>query len=404
MMMLGEWLTGVAPFETVYLSGLVKDPEGQKMSKTKGNVTDPLATIAEIGADALRFALVQGIAPGADVKLGSSKLDGARNFSNKLWNAARFVLGARPAGVPEDAPLALPAPPDLGPAERWIVGRCAATIEAVSRAHEAFQLGEVTRVLYEAVWSEYCDWYLELAKARLADPAATPEARAATWRTLAWVLERYVRLLHPVMPFITEAIWARLPHEADDPELLIVAGWPDPARERAIGDPAAGIAVEALLDLVRAVRNARAEASIEAAIVLEADLVLPDPDVRAAYTALAEPLGRLARLRPVRVHASLDALPISASGGLAVITAAGEARLSRGAGDLDRERARLERELADVRRLQAAAEARLADPAFTTRAPAAVVEGTRRRRDELAEQAATLASRLDDLAGGDGGA
>ena len=170
MMMLGEWLVGEPPFGTVYLSGIVRDPYGAKMSKTKGNVEDPLATIEVIGADALRFALVHGIAPGADLKLGSTKLEGARNFSNKLWNAARFVLGARPADVAPDSPLALPDVADLGPAERWILGRCAATIEAVSRAHDAYLLGEVTRVLYEAVWSEYCDWYLELAKVRLADP------------------------------------------------------------------------------------------------------------------------------------------------------------------------------------------------------------------------------------------
>ncbi len=399
MMMLGEWLTGVAPFETVYLSGLVKDPHGQKMSKTKGTGVDPLMTIAEIGADALRFALVHGIAPGADVKLGPAKLEGARNFSNKLWNAARFVLGARPPEVPLGAPAALPTSTDLGPAERWILGRCAATIEAVSKAHDAYQLGDVTRLLYDAVWNEYCDWYLELAKASLADPATTPAARAATWQTLAWVLERYVRLLHPVMPFITESIWARLPHEADDADLLIVADWPSSDRERALADPATEAAVELLLGLVRAVRNARVEAGLDATRTLEADLVLPDPAVRAAYDELAEPFGRLARLKPVRSHAGLETLPASAAAALVVISPAGEARLSRGSADRDRERTRLERELADAERRLAAADARSADPAFATRAPAAVVEAARLRRAELAAQAATLAARLAEVSG-----
>ncbi|MET1232100.1 MAG: valine--tRNA ligase [Candidatus Limnocylindrales bacterium] len=400
MMMLGEWLTGVAPFETVYLSGLVKDPYGKKMSKTKGTGVDPLTTIAEIGADALRFALVHGIAPGADVKLGQAKLDGARNFSNKRWHAARLVLGARPPEVPPNAEASLPAATDLGPAERWILGRCAATIEAVSRAHGAYQLGDVTRLLYEAVWNEFCDWYLELAKARLADPATTPAAKAATWRTLAWVLERYVRLLHPVMPFITESIWARLPHEPGDPDLLIVAGWPSPDRERALADPATEAAVESLLGLVRAIRNARAEAGLEASATLEADLVLPDPGVRAAYDELAEPLGRLARLKPVRSHAGLETLPASVAA-LVVISPAGEARLSRGSGDREREHARLERELADAHRRLAAADERLADPAFAARAPAAVVEAARLRRAELAAQVATLTSRLADDLGGE---
>jgi valyl-tRNA synthetase len=397
MMMLGEWLLGEPPFETVWLGGIVRDPYGAKMSKTKGNVEDPLATIDEMGADALRFALVHGLAPGADVRMSRAKLEGARNFGNKLWNAARFVLGARPAEVPEGAPLTLPETADLGPAERWILGRCATTIEAASRAHDAYQMGEVTRLLHEAIWSEYCDWYLELAKASLSDPAATPTARAATWRTLAWVLERYVRLLHPIMPFSTEAIWARLPHEPGDPDLLIVADWPHGGRELALSDAATGTAVEVLLDLVRAIRNAKAEAGIEAGTALEADLVLPDPAVRVTFAALAEPVGRLARLRPVRVHAEIDTLSPSARRGLAVIASAGEAWLSRAAADLGRERARLERELADVRRLLTAADARLADEAFTNRAPAPVVDGARRRRHELAEQAATLGNRIADL-------
>jgi valyl-tRNA synthetase len=393
MMMLGEWLLGEPPFGTVWLGGLVRDPYGAKMSKTKGNVEDPLATIAEIGADALRFALVHGIAPGADVRMSRTKLDGARNFTTKLWNAARFVVGARPPGVSADAPLRLPTDADLGPAERWILGRCGATIEAVSAAHEAYQLGDVTRLLYDAVWSEYCDWYLELAKARLSDADASPAAREATWWTLAWVLERYARLLHPVMPFISEAIWARLPHEPGDPELLIVADWPDAARERTLGDVAAGAAVEGLLDLVRAVRNARSAAGLEASGWLEADLVLPDRAVRETYAALEVPLGRLARLRPVRLHASAAGLPSTAGeGGLTVIATAGEARLSRAGADLERERGRLERELDDARRLLTAAEDRVANADFAAKAPPAVVDGARARAAELRE----LVRRLDE--------
>jgi len=394
MMMLGEWLSGEAPFEVVSLSGLVKDPYGAKMSKTRGNVVDPLATIGELGADALRFALVHSIAPGADVKLGPAKLDGARNFANKLWNAARFVIGARPDEVPDDAGLELPPAADLGPAERWILGRCAATIEAVTASHEAYQLGEVTRLLYDAVWSEYCDWYLELAKARLSGDAASPSERVATWRVLAWVLERYVRLLHPVMPFVTEAIWGHLPHEVGDPALLMVADWPTAERERAVADTDTGVAVEALLDLVRAVRNARAEAGLEASTWLEADLVLPDALVRDTYAALAEPLGRLARLRPVRCHGQAAELPSSTEMGLAVITPAGEAHVSRGGADPALERGRLERELADARRQLDVAEARLADPAFISRAPGPIVEGTRVRAAELRALIARLGERL----------
>jgi valyl-tRNA synthetase len=392
MMMLGEWLTGEAPFRTVYLHGMVRDPYGQKMSKTRGNSVDPLAVIDELGADALRFALLNGIAPGADQRLGRTKLEGARNFGNKIWNAARFVLGARPPGLTHDAPLELPAAAVLGPAETWILARCAETIEAVTRAYDAFQLGEATRLLHEAIWSEYCDWYLELAKGRLAE--AAPAAREATWRVLAWVLDRYLRLLHPVMPFLTEALWDRLPHQPGDPDLLIVADWPsgEPERRLAAAHPEAAPAVAELIGLVGAIRYARAEAGVPAADWLAAELALPDPAVREAYLELAGPFGRLARLRPVDVLARPTVA--SADGRLVAITGALEARLAQGSADLTREAARLEKELDGTRARLEALEARLADAAFTTRAPATVVEGARARAAELRAQVDRLAARL----------
>ena len=208
MIMLGIQLTGEPPFHTVYLSGLIRDPEGRKMSKTRGNVVDPLGVIDESGADALRFALIHGTTPGNDTRISQTKLDDARNFANKLWNAARFVIGARPPSIAANARRVTPDPALLGPAERWILSRAAAAIEAVDRALADFAFAEMTRALYDGIWSEYCDWGLELAKVRLADQA-TPEAeREATWWTLVDALDTYLRLLHPVMPFVTEALWA----------------------------------------------------------------------------------------------------------------------------------------------------------------------------------------------------
>ena len=226
MMMLGIHLTGEVPFHTVYLSGLIRDPEGRKMSKTKGNVVDPLAVIDETGADALRFAVIHGTTPGLDQKFGRTKLEHARNFANKLWNATRFVAGARPASIPEDAPRAEVDERRLGPTERWLRSRVAATTTAVDEAMAGYAFGEVTRILYDAIWSEFCDWGLELAKVRLADESLPAEEREATWWTLVDALDAYLRLLHPVMPFVTEALWAAIPHRASDPELLIVARWP----------------------------------------------------------------------------------------------------------------------------------------------------------------------------------
>jgi valyl-tRNA synthetase len=364
------------------------------MSKTKGNVVDPLGVIEELGADSLRFALVNGITPGNDQRLGRAKLEGARNFGNKLWNAARFVLGARPAELDADAPLVLPAAADLGPGERWILGRTAETIDAVRRSYEELQIGEVAGLLYEAIWSEYADWYIELAKVRLRSGASEAE-RVATWTVLAWVLDRYLRLLHPIMPFITEEIWARLPHRAGDPGLLAVADWPSGAEERAVvPDPdAAERPVRELIDLARAVRNARVEAGIEAGAWLEGFISLGSAETAAAFAALKEGLSSLVRthLRAVEGQEALDEV---GAGLLVVISGPNEVRLARAGADLDRERARLERELADARGLLAAAEGRLANPEFVARAPAVVVEGTRRRVEELAGRVAILEDRL----------
>ncbi|MDQ3871926.1 MAG: valine--tRNA ligase, partial [Chloroflexota bacterium] len=226
MMMLGLRLTGRVPFRTIYLHGIIRDPYGQKMSKSKGNVLDPLAVIDELGADALRFALIDGTTPGNDQRLGREKLEGARNFGNKIWNAARFVLGARPPELAPGAALSLPEPSLLGPAEHWILARCAGTLSQVSEAYEEMRYGEATRILHEAIWNEYCDWYLEIAKVRLGAYDGSQEERLATWQVLALVLERYMRLLHPVMPFITEAIWQELPPAPGDAALLVVADWP----------------------------------------------------------------------------------------------------------------------------------------------------------------------------------
>ncbi len=230
------------------------------MSKTKGNVVDPLGVIDESGADALRFALIHGATPGNDQRFGSAKLENARNFANKLWNATRYVVGARPATIEAGAERRLPDGRHLGPAERWLLSRAAATTEAVDVAVAGYAFGEVTRLLYDAIWSEYCDWGLEFAKVRLGDMSLAAEVREATWWALVEVLDTYLRLLHPVMPFVTEALWAAIPHRAGDPDLLIVARWPA-AGER---DLAVETEVGTLVDLVTEIRNARTTAKLPA--------------------------------------------------------------------------------------------------------------------------------------------
>ena len=346
--------------------------------------------IVEQGADTLRFALVNGLAAGADQRLGESRLDGARNFGNKLWNAARFVVGSRPAEIAAAAPLEMPQINELGPADEWIMDRCARTIADVDRAYDEFQYGEVGRLLYDAIWSEYCDWYLEMAKTNLA-PEATPSARVTTWRTLAWVLDRYLRLLHPLMPFVTEAIWERVSHAADDPDLLIVAPWPSaPAAQ----DSPVATGVASLIELTTAIRAARAEAAIEPGDWLSASIWLPDGPARAVYKPLAPVVGRLARIRATLVGDRSELESDAAT--VAIVSAHGEARLLRSDADRARERARLEKELRTIETQLQATQARLADQAFTGRAPADVVAQTRRRALELADHAASLTTRLEE--------
>jgi len=393
MMMLGLQLTGEAPFGTVYLSGLIRDPFGQKMSKTKGNSIDPLGTIDELGADAVRFALIHGTTPGNDIRFGTPKVESARNFANKLWNATRFVLGARPASLARAGWRRPPDPAALGPSERWVLSRAAAATEAVDRAMGDFNFGEVTRALYDAIWSEFCDWGIELAKVRLADESLTDREREATWWTLVEALDRYLRLLHPVMPFVTEALWEAMPHAADDPDLLIVARWPAAGQR----DRAMETEVGSVIDTIVELRNARATARLPAGDWL-ATHVYADSAHRATFAALAPAIGRLARARPLRLVDDVEALP-RATGALEVVLPAGgiEAVILPAVGGDDtstRDRARLDKELAEAEGSLEAAGARIANESFVAKAPPAIVDGARAREAELAETVARLRERL----------
>jgi valyl-tRNA synthetase len=283
----------------------------------------------------------------------------------------------------------------LGPGERWLRSRAAATVEVVDAAIANYALGEATRLLYDAIWNEFCDWGVELAKVRLADETLTAETHEATWWALVEVLDTYLRLLHPVMPFVTEALWTAIPHRDSDPELLIVARWPAPGRV----EPQAEEEVDALIALVTELRNARASARLAAADWLETMVVLPH-SLGATFEALRPAIQRLARARPLVRELTPEALHAATHETDLVVVVAGtgiEATIRPAAGDAaaaDLERARLERELDEAERRLAAARSRLANDAFVSRAAPEVVAGARALETELVDQVARLRDRL----------
>jgi valyl-tRNA synthetase len=376
MMMLGLFLTGVEPFHTVYLHGIVRAEGGVKMSKTKGNVVDPLEVVEQIGADALRFALVSGTSPGMDQQLTAAKLDGARNFTNKLWNAARFVLQARPESL-----VAAEGEPSL--AERWIGSRLADAEDRATRQLDALDISGYAAAAYDFAWSDYCDWFIEMAKVELRRDDASPAERSRVWRAAAAGLAGTLRILHPLMPFVTEQAWSFLheadPHATGGQPMLITAAWSSGGRRDADAEAAMGDLVE----LIRGLRNERTETGMPPGEWRE--LVIAAADERAATVLEAggRYLEALARGRPVSVLP-----PGSGSDHPATLTASplGAAWFAGGDGDTeaqnrrDAQRNHLRQGITRLRQL-------LDNDGFVSRAPAEVVQ---RERDRLAEIEAQL--------------
>ena len=397
MIMLGLKCTGKVPFRYVYLHGLVRDEQGRKMSKSLGNALDPLDIIAEYGSDALRFSLLTGGTPGNDMKLSVTRIESNRNFANKIWNAARFVimnLEDDQLDVAQDsdsfnASYALPAPELRSLADRWILSRLQSTQDEVTRLIDNWQLGEAGRQLYDFLWSEYCDWYIEAAKTRLY--GGSPAEAHATRQTLAFVLEHSMRLLHPFMPFVTEAIWQNLPELAGNGRALIVSRWP---RLSGLVDERVEEDFSRLQDAVRAIRNARSEYDVEPAKRIAAQFSAGD------QLALVEDnesmLVSLARLDPAQTTwgAALpapDKAITLATGGMTIYLPLA------GMVDLQAERMRLEKEMAQLEEQIRRSSELLANPGFINKAPEQVIERERAKQTELGERKSQLAMRLSDL-------
>jgi valyl-tRNA synthetase len=389
MAMLGIKFMGDVPFRHVYIHALIRDAEGQKMSKSKGNVVDPLHVMDKFGTDAFRFTLAALAAQGRDIRLAEERIEGYRNFANKIWNAARLVLSNLEG---YDPALARRGTPSV--ADRWIRSRLTEATAQVRKAIDGYRFNDAASAVYQFLWHEYCDWYLEIAKRSLYQPES-PAARAVTQRTLVEVLETTLRLLHPFMPFISEELWQRLPHTGDSvpaPARSIMIA-PFPKASRKARDPEAERLMAPVLDVVSAIRTIRSESRISPAVELAVTVRPASPAVATSLVSSAGIIGGLARAA-ITVAAD-GARPASSA---MATTPSGDVLVRlEGVVDFDAERQRLRKEIEKARKEIAFLEGKLGRPEFVERAPAEVVERERARLTEQRETERKLAASLAAL-------
>jgi len=388
MMMFGLEFTGQAPFHTIYLHGLVRDEKGRKMSKTAGNVVDPIEVMDEYGTDALRFTLLTGSAPGNDMNLSLERVASNRNFSNKIWNATRFVVSNLGAAF-ETSGAATWNMSGLTTPDRWILSRLNHVIQDVTRLMDDYNYGEAGRQLYDFFWSEFADWYIEIAKIHLQDTDARAQVTAR--RVLVHALDRTLRMLHPFIPFITEAAWQHLPHEYDS---LMIAKWPQASPS--MFDPDAEAHMVVIIEIIRAIRNIRAEYNVEPGRKIIAYIVAGNQhDMLNRHQDILVSLARL-DAGQLKLTPQLEVKPEQAVG--QVISGGIEIYLPlAGLIDLAAERDRLGKELAQLEKFIASTQAKLNNPSFVEKAPAAVVQKERDKLADLEVQAAKIRQQLQGL-------
>jgi len=391
MMMFGLKFMDDVPFRQVYIHGLVRDAEGQKMSKSKGNTIDPDDVQRRYGTDAVRLTMAMLAAPGNDIPLAPERMEGYRAFANKLWNACRFVLLKL-----EEAPAAasVPPPEELSLTDRWILSRAHRTIQEVDRALEQYRFDRAADVLYHFVWHEFCDWYIECVKPQLlgSDVARAAAARAV----LSHVVDTMLRLLHPIMPFITEELWQKFPHAG---EYLATSAWPE-AVERAL-DAKAERDMELLQELVVKVRNLRAEAGIDPSRRIEVLVHAETPRNGKLVADEAALVVALTRASSVTV---VDAFPEGLVAARGVVRGLEAAIPLAGLLDVAAETSRLTKELDRVLRDVDARNRKLANEAFLERAPADVVAKERAIQQELLDKKRRIEATLASLTEGGAGA
>ena len=378
MIFSGLKYTGKAPFDTVLIHGLVRDAQGRKMSKSLGNGIDPLEIIDKYGADALRFALATGNSPGNDMRFSDEKIEAARNFANKLWNAARFVM--MNLAIDE---IQTPIPDALSDADKWILTKFEETVQSVTTNIERYEVGIALSCLYDFVWDVYCDWYIELAKSAV---SGDDEARSKTAQNvLAYVLRETLKLLHPFMPFITEEIYQGLPGEDG---YIMVKSFPEYNADLTFPD-AAG-AMEKVIEAIRAIRTRRAEMGVVPSRKAHCTIVAKDP---AAFANAEAYFSRLASASSVTVVpagtevASENAVQIVTADAVIYIPLSDMI-------DFAAEKKRLEAELANVEKEIARAEGKLANESFVARAPQNVVDAEKAKLAKNIEKKAGVEAAL----------
>ncbi len=396
MIFMSLYFMDEVPFKTVYIHGLVRDAQGRKMSKSLGNGIDPLEVIASFGADTLRFSLITGQAPGNDQRFRHENVEAARNFANKIWNASRFVL-MNLSDEPGGAPDYIPFQPDsrtegLTVEDRWILHRYNGAVEQITAALEDFEPGEAARLVYEFLWNDFCDWYVELSKGYLYSgegAAGSGESRRRTRGVLIFVLDGVLRLLHPFMPFISEEIWHYLPQRQG---ALIVSPWPEHSAQ--LSFPAEAAAVALVQEAIRAVRNLRSRVQLPpgrpAAVILR-----PSPEAAAVLESGRHQLSRLAFAEPLTID------PSSGKPRQALAEIIGdelEVYLPlAGVIDLEAERSRLEKELQQLDQELRRTVGKLKNPKFVEKAPPEVVAKERARLEERTTKKEKLKERIQEL-------
>ncbi|MDT3429065.1 valyl-tRNA synthetase [Paenibacillus forsythiae] len=377
--------TGEKPFSDVLIHGLVRDAEGRKMSKSLGNGVDPLEVIEKYGADAMRFMISTGSTPGQDLRFRWEKVEQARNFANKIWNASRFALMNLEGVAFEDIDIS----GKLGTADRWILHRLNETSRDISRLINAYDFGETGRLLYNFIWDDLCDWYIEFAKLSLYGSDA--EAKRSTQSVLAYVLDRTLRLIHPFMPYISEEIWQHLPHQG---ETITLAAWPQ--YDAALENPDAVAEMNLLMDLIRAVRNIRAEVNVPMSKKVELIVKAGSEETLAIIERNNVYISRFAGTSSFEAGLHPEAPEKVMS---AVITGAELLLPLSGLIDIEQEIARLEKEVQTLNSEVERVDKKLGNPGFVAKAPAKVIEEERAKQADYSAKREKVLARIAELRG-----